>query len=67
MTLDQFLTIALEPAHRRRSGQHFANQLSMHRYDLFQGLQYADLDPYYRDDRIWEAVEWVKNNWNSST
>ena len=63
MKIEQFLRIALAPAARKRPGQHFSNQLSMHRYDLFQGLQAAGLDPYYKNDLVWAAIEWLRQNW----
>jgi len=63
MTFDEFLYIAMEPTRGKRKGQHFANQLALYKHDLFQGLQAAGLDPYYRDEYVWLAIEWLKEKW----
>lgn len=64
MTLAEFLRLALEPVEGERKGQHFANTLARHRYNLFEEMQAEGLDPYYTDERLWAAIEFVKNNWS---
>ena len=63
MSLEQFLRLAVEPQRGVRKGQHFANTLTRHRYNLFEKLQAEGLDPYYVDDLPWAVIEFVKNNW----
>ena len=63
VTLREFLTLALEPARNNRPGQQFANQLADRRPDMFRELQEQGLDPFYKDELVWSAVEWLKQNW----
>lgn len=62
--LKYFLRSALRPEQHMRPGQKFINELYNVRPDLCQRLTEADgLDPYYRDELLWAAVEWTQNNW----
>lgn len=65
VSFESFLKEALEPTKHMRRGQRFMNVLSVHRPHLehhFLGSQSA-IDPYYRDELLWAAVEYVRRNW----
>ena len=65
MTLYQFLKEALlVPSREPRRGQHFSNMLYLHRPDLAAIMFTSGLDPYYRDELIWPAIEFLKENWS---
>jgi hypothetical protein len=63
MTLEDFLTTALAPDVLRR-GQRFSNMISHERWNIFQDLQAAGLDPYYRDDLLPAAISFTVDHWN---
>ena len=63
VTLEQFLAEALEPSGEPRKGQHFSNVLYLRRPDLAATMKTSGLDPYYRDELIWPAIEFLKENW----
>lgn len=66
INLYDFLNKALEPAPGQRCGQWFANLLHSVNPILTNRLIQADVDPYYNDAKLWAAVEFVKENWDSS-
>ena len=66
MTLVEFLVEALAPnPHGQRRGQWFANCLITWRIDLSNNIP-KDVDPFYEDEKLWAAVAWVRDNWDSS-
>ena len=65
MTLKEFLTAALAPD-VKRPGQRFSNMISHERWSIFEGLQAAGLDPYYRDDLLPAAISFTVEHWNDA-
>lgn len=63
MTLSQFLTSALTPVADVRRGQHFMNELYRTDPKLYSLMERTDLDPYYRDEKLWSAVNFAAVNW----
>ena len=63
MTLEGFLRTALEPCGRLK-GQKFSNDLNFFRRDLFLAVP-SEIDPYYRDELLWVAVDFVIKNWDT--
>lgn len=63
MTLEGFLRTALEPCGRLK-GQKFSNDLNFFRRDLFIAMP-SEIDPYYRDELLWVAVDFVIKNWDT--
>lgn len=63
MTLHEFLAHALKPEIYVRKGQRFMNMLRVHRPDLEEQIAGTENDPFYVDELLWTAVEWVKDNW----
>ena len=65
MTLEGFLRTALEPCSvGLRQGQKFSNDLNFFRRDLFTAMP-SEIDPYYRDELLWVAVDFVIKNWDT--
>lgn len=64
MTLQEFLTAALAPDPYQRRGQRFANHLVIRRMDLANDIP-KDIDPFYKDENLWAAVAWVRDNWDN--
>ena len=65
LTFESFLKEALEPEKHIRKGQRFMNVLMVHRPELeryFHGSQF-EINPFYRDENLWAAVEYVRKNW----
>ena len=48
----------------RRKGQKFSNDLNFFRRDLFIAMP-TEIDPYYRDELLWVAVDFVIKNWDT--
>jgi hypothetical protein len=48
----------------RRKGQKFSYDLNFFRKDLFGELP-SEIDPYYRDEVLWAAVDFVIKNWDT--
>lgn len=51
-----------EIRHQRR-GQFFFNFLYRHRPDIADKLHSTPLDPFYLDDRLDAAINFVRENW----
>lgn len=63
---DDFLPAAAERYLARsdwRWGQAVFNVLYEMRPDLSEQIRGTDLDPFYRDDRVREALRWIRSNW----
>jgi len=66
LTLEGFLRTALEPCSvGLRQGQKFSNDLNFFRRDLFAAMTMSEIDPYYRDEVLWAAVDFVIKNWDT--
>ena len=64
MDVNTFLAEALEPTgFPRRRGQTLINALGHVAPDLVTELIRADLDPYYNDDKLWAAVDYIVAHW----
>ena len=65
MTLEGFLRTALEPCSEGlRQGQKFSNDLNFFRRDLFGAIP-SEIDPYFSDEVLWAAVDFVIKNWDT--
>ena len=65
LTLEGFLRTALEPCSvGLLKGQKFSNDLIFFRRDLFIAMP-GEIDPYYRDELLWAAVDFVIKNWDT--
>jgi hypothetical protein len=47
-----------------REGQRAFNVLHLMRPDLSEQIRATPLDPFHRDERLPEFLEWLKENWN---
>ena len=68
MTFKEYLTeaakcfIANKRTHRR--GQAYWNTLELHRKDLADKIRATKIDPYYRDERVPDFIDYLKDKWN---
>ena len=65
MDVNTFLTEALAPTRHPelRRGQILINALTPVAPDLTAELIRLDLDPYYNDDKLWGAVDYIIAHW----
>lgn len=64
MDVNTFLTEALAPTrHHGRRGQILMYALTPVAPDLTAELIRLDLDPYYNDDKLWGAVDYIIAHW----
>lgn len=66
MTFDEYVVEASEYQREnphQRSGQVYFNVLYQVRPDLSERIRTTDLDPFYRDQRLPQFLEFVANNW----
>ena len=64
MDVNTFLTEALAPTrHHGRHGQILIDALTPVAPDLTAELIRLDLDPYYNDDKLWGAVDYIIAHW----
>jgi len=61
--LYDFLVEALSPQPGQRRGQAFINAVFCHRRDLVHKIP-EKIDPFYDDEKLWSAIEWIKENWH---
>lgn len=64
MTLEDFLTAALEPKAATRPGQNFINLLNRVKPALAYRLKRIELDPYYMDLLLPAAIKYTVDNWD---
>lgn len=63
MDLEEFLQLALEPQGQgQRRGQAFMNVVSTLHPHLYRDLLAVQLDAFYDDSKMWQAVEWITRN-----
>jgi len=63
MNLNSFMMKAFIPTDGMRKGQKFFNFLHEVRPDLANGLVEKGIDPFYKDDLLDSAVQFVYDNW----
>lgn len=67
MTYADFLEKSIRASLRNphwRLGQTFFNVLVEVRPDLSEQIRSSKLDPFYRDERVQEFLEFVRANWH---
>lgn len=62
-SLKVFLEDALFPQLHQRQGQTFMNILHNRRQILYQKLVQNGIDPYYSDEKLYSAIQFVVDNW----
>jgi len=66
--LKQFLEVALDPEVGQRKGQKLMNSLYISCPSLYFRIEEErpDLNPFYRDEDLWETVKWITENWGKT-
>lgn len=63
-SLKSFLRDALFPQPHQRQGQAFMNILWDRNNFLYRKLIQNDIDPYYSEDKLYSAIQFVVDHWN---
>jgi hypothetical protein len=62
--LHSFLSEALEPDKYLRTGQKLITRLHRIRPELYDEILHGRLNEvFYDDNKLWELIEWLKQNW----
>lgn len=63
MNLQEFIATIQEPDPEQSRGQWFMNNLYKARPDLYNFIYRTDLDCFYNDFAIGQALNFIKSNW----